>query len=707
MALERELDQLIQRARRRERRVRYLRATLRALLPVLGAAIVLGLLERFLSAADSAIGWPLALLAPLIALPFFFGAWRARPSDLELARRVDRALDLDSALANGLELRGDDPHSRLTRRRATRIAPEIDVRSVFKYEAPKRPWAAPLLAMIFIAIQWMPSPQSSEPEDVDGEAARAAGPLLSRDSVAAFEEQIDARADTAEGRELHPIMEELRALLQAMEEGTISRDEAIERLAELEASLGQGDEHDGVGGGASASMASSIEARLERIAKAMEQAIQKSRIGARGEEAAQEGLGALSSALAEASMPNSMAKAAEAAEKLAQQLSEQLAEGLAEGALDERAQRDLRQAFDAALSAERESDAELERVREARERLEQQLLEGEEAAEREQLLQREREQLEQLRQKEARLESERRALEELRRQMEELATQADEDSDPSKALLKMARLLERLGVDLERFRDTELAKKMMQQLRDQLRGDEHDALRRSLIEEFASRAGGGQGMQGMKEAQHGEGAQEPAAGAKGREPGTEAGSRGAQDGSQAGEEASSGAKERGAGDSRDQGEERQGDERSHPAQAEAARGEPGGPSEGAGQQAAGELAGAAAGQAAGEASAQGAGDGSGAGSGDGPGASSGAPEALSALETQHVDSRVEGVVTRPPSRSETILTARAQGFVGEAYKRVHTDYSAHAEEVLERESIPPGYRHAIQRYFQLIRPRAE
>ena len=39
------------------------------------------------------------------------------------------------------------------------------------------------------------------------------------------------------------------------------------------------------------------------------------------------------------------------------------------------------------------------------------------------------------------------------------------------------------------------------------------------------------------------------------------------------------------------------------------------------------------------------------------------------------------------------------------YSRIYADYKNVAEEVIERESVPPGYRSHVRRYFQLIRPR--
>jgi hypothetical protein len=55
--------------------------------------------------------------------------------------------------------------------------------------------------------------------------------------------------------------------------------------------------------------------------------------------------------------------------------------------------------------------------------------------------------------------------------------------------------------------------------------------------------------------------------------------------------------------------------------------------------------------------------------------------------------------------SEVIEGAAERGFVGRDYRQVYTDYRAVAEDVIERDEVPPGYRFYIQRYFELIRPR--
>ena len=67
--------------------------------------------------------------------------------------------------------------------------------------------------------------------------------------------------------------------------------------------------------------------------------------------------------------------------------------------------------------------------------------------------------------------------------------------------------------------------------------------------------------------------------------------------------------------------------------------------------------------------------------------------------------RVDGEQNDGPSRSEVILGSAQRGFANRPYRDVYTDYSDHAEEVLERDRVPPGHRFHVRRYFQLIRPR--
>lgn len=71
----------------------------------------------------------------------------------------------------------------------------------------------------------------------------------------------------------------------------------------------------------------------------------------------------------------------------------------------------------------------------------------------------------------------------------------------------------------------------------------------------------------------------------------------------------------------------------------------------------------------------------------------------------HRTVRVEGQQGEGPSRSEVIMSSAQRGFANRPYEETYTEYRGHAEEVLERDEVPPGYRSYVRRYFQLIRPR--
>jgi hypothetical protein len=58
-----------------------------------------------------------------------------------------------------------------------------------------------------------------------------------------------------------------------------------------------------------------------------------------------------------------------------------------------------------------------------------------------------------------------------------------------------------------------------------------------------------------------------------------------------------------------------------------------------------------------------------------------------------------------PSRSQVIETAADQGFAAPGYSEVHETYERHAESLLEKQDVPPGYRRYIRLYFERIRPR--
>lgn len=68
------------------------------------------------------------------------------------------------------------------------------------------------------------------------------------------------------------------------------------------------------------------------------------------------------------------------------------------------------------------------------------------------------------------------------------------------------------------------------------------------------------------------------------------------------------------------------------------------------------------------------------------------------------DVAVSGVNGPGPSRRETILSAAEKGFASRSYKKVYADYRAIVEEVIKAESVPPGYKYYVKKYFQKIKP---
>ena len=57
------------------------------------------------------------------------------------------------------------------------------------------------------------------------------------------------------------------------------------------------------------------------------------------------------------------------------------------------------------------------------------------------------------------------------------------------------------------------------------------------------------------------------------------------------------------------------------------------------------------------------------------------------------------------SNSKSIRVAAEKGFRGDDYKKVFTKYHTVAEDDMNQEEVPDGYRFYVKRYFQLIRPR--
>ncbi len=78
----------------------------------------------------------------------------------------------------------------------------------------------------------------------------------------------------------------------------------------------------------------------------------------------------------------------------------------------------------------------------------------------------------------------------------------------------------------------------------------------------------------------------------------------------------------------------------------------------------------------------------------------------SQLKGETHDVSAAGVDTGQGTASaEVIYGAASRGFQGKGYKDVFVQYDTVAEQEIEKDEIPPGYRFYVRRYFQLIRPR--
>ncbi|MGE3670774.1 MAG: hypothetical protein AB7K71_13995 [Polyangiaceae bacterium] len=124
----------------------------------------------------------------------------------------------------------------------------------------------------------------------------------------------------------------------------------------------------------------------------------------------------------------------------------------------------------------------------------------------------------------------------------------------------------------------------------------------------------------------------------------------------------------------------------------------GGSGEGSGQ-------GEGAGQGAGQGMAEG-GSGKGKGEGWGTGHDPNVKGDKSEIKGSTKDVTAVANDTGQGTASSQVISGAAQrGFVGRGYKQIYTDYQTVAEDVMNRDDIPPGYKFYVRRYFQLIRPR--
>jgi hypothetical protein len=378
----------------------------------------------------------------------------------------------------------------------------------------------------------------------------------------------------------------------------------------------------------------------------------------------------------------------------AQDALHDLAKKLREGKVDKAKLDEIRAALKKAADAHADRMAELEKKKDEAEKdlLEKKQKLGDGGSDEERsLLDKKQKELERLEREQKQEEKAGRQLDRLDRELEQAAEDLAKDAGLS------AQDLDNSAEELNRMAKEEMSEKEKQELRDRLR---------ELRETLRQQGQGGKGQmarlrkfQGRARGQSGKGGeQQPGQGQKGQE----------GEGEEQGEEGKDG-----------QGQEGQGQD-------------------GQGQQPGGKDGKGGKGQSwvlgpngekvmmlsKGQGQGQGQGDGQGQGQGQGQqggngGQGQGPPG--SGWGEGH-DPNVQGGATNPkmgtqdtqvqgqnagsgPSRSQVIQGAAQRGFVGRGYKKVYTEYHNVAEESLNKDDLPGGYRFYVRRYFQLIRPR--
>jgi hypothetical protein len=521
-------------------------------LPPLGAGLGAGLVCVFLARDLGALREREALgaagLAALATLGLVALA-ALRPIDpLSLAALLDRALALRGRLANALSLAADPSQmAALARRDAERHAARIEPARVLPYAWPRSLAGAALLLVAALALLGL-GPLRTRPPGVTRaeEAPRLevadAPAAVDPDALAALRERMaQTRSEGELAPEIEAANDALNTLIEELARGELTEDEALARIAELEATLDRG----------APARAAEIQRELAEAAREMREAPS-------------------TEALARALADGELDRAAEELSSLAQRARtepppRELLENLRAMAADRE-----REAREQALEeAEQEEERLLQRRREREQR-------GEEQPEQEErLLEQRQRELDRLRREhEARQEVERQ-LDELRRELGDAADRMEEEhrrpsEGASEAMERAAEELRQQARDQQSAEQMQELARELQRLREALREaqqqqggegqsgqgqgqdegqDGQQGGQGARMRRFVLRAGGGEGGEGMRL-----GVRRPGG------PSGEGGEDQGQGGGQAGQEEGQGAEGQGGDQAGGQGGQGQGEQ---------------------------------------------------------------------------------------------------------------------------------------------------
>lgn len=635
------------------------------------AGIALGLAASglgWLSGGDLRVVVALGVGAPLVLT--VAAAARVLPALLP-AEILDRSHALGGRLTTALELgaaKEPSPLAALAIDDAVARARDVSPARAFPIRLPAdaRALALALASLLVASTLRPPGAPPREPPP----PARLAPLLVHADDLALERDalrEIETQSDPTP--ELRVAIDETNALLEALEDRSLGRTEALRELSQLTERLER-------------PRPSALTAREDALRELGD------RLG-RGEATAE-----LARALREADADG------------AQEALHALADRLREHGLSAAERRRLQEALAEARASEPETDL-LQRTEDA----ERSVAEAEampESEEQERLLEQRQREVEQLREEHARRMEAERELERLERELGDLANPEGDAEAPDP---EEADALDEAAEDLNRMARDQQSEEQMRQLAQQLR-----QLREMIRRQREQRGGDGEDGEGGSRS-GGQGSQRSGSGRMDRfvlrAGGGEDGSGGVRIGMRQGGGAD--------GDGQTEGSQGQGgqDDEGTPGgtsgSAQGSDGEGGGPDQ-AGEEPRMLVLGDEGGDAmlelpgfgqSGRGSARGSGDGDGEG---GQGAGTGHdPSSLADPTGRGGDHRTVAVHGedrgRGPSRSEVIRGGAARGFASRDYERVYAEYEAHAERAIEEDQIPPGYRFYVRRYFDLIRPR--
>ncbi len=637
-------------------------------------ALALGALKTGL--VDTAMVRPFLFAAAAFpALGMLAGALR-RVRPLLPAQLLDRSHGLESRIANALEFEAlpdadRTPFMEAAMADAAAHAPALEPARAMPLRAPRDLLPAAgvaSFALLLLALE-VPVPRTIPPAPVRPPS------LLDPDSLAGFESELaEVMATAAPDPEVSSAARELNRILEDIADRRLDRTEALRQITELEHRLADGRSAD------ADLMDDALREMGRRLSGASEQAT-----------AASEALRDADAARAERAM-------------------RELAETMRTQAMSRAELAQLREALERA-SEERSAaeEAMQQREQEMQSLLEQRRQEAAQEEEPSLLRQRQRE-LERLERDRAAVAEQRRQLERLRREMQQAAEDLNRERRD-----EAANAMDRGAEDLNRMAREQMSEEQRRQLEEQMQ-QLREMIRRQREQQQSG--GQGQGNQGQGGGQQ-QRLQRFVLRAQGQE-GQGMRLRMPGQGQGQGQQGQQGQGQQGQGQGQAQGGQGQGQQGQGQGQGQqGGQGQAqGGQGQGQGQGQNGEpvmelTMGGQGGDAVLELPGMGEGQGQQGQGGGGlePGSGAGDQHDPNMLEdptrlnSRARSSRVEGQQGEGPSRSEVILGAADRGFANSRYRQVYTDYSDHAEEVLERDEIPPGYRFYVRRYFQLIRPR--